>query len=83
MSRQTERAAARRQAKIDNAAIRFAARAALRKEKGLLPMVKPRKPAEHYVPVQTRGKSYPFSSKRQNAKQARIAAGRETLDLAA
>lgn len=83
MSRQTDRAAARRQTKIDNAALRLAARAAVRKEKGLLPMSKTKKPVEHYVPATARGKSYPFSSKRQDAKYARLSAGIITLALAA
>lgn len=75
MTRQVERARARSQAKVDDAAFRLAARAAVRKEKGLTPLPKTKPVAEHYVPATARGRSYPFSSKRQNAKYARLAAG--------
>ncbi|RVL38015.1 hypothetical protein [Sinorhizobium meliloti] len=75
MNRQVERARARSQAKIDDAAFRLAARAAVRKEKGLTPLPKTPKANYRYEPVMPRGKSYPFSSKRQNAKYTRLAAG--------
>lgn len=54
MSRQTERAAARHHAKVDRANAS-----------------KPGSyPASRYVPVQAKGKVYPFSSARQNARYA-------------
>ncbi|MBY3333788.1 hypothetical protein HFN98_24670 [Rhizobium laguerreae] len=65
MSRQTERAAARHQAKIDRAN---------ESKPGSYP-------ASRYVPVQPKGKAYPFSSARQNTKYASLTAG--TLRAAA
>lgn len=76
MSRQTQRAAARRQAKVNNSTGRVAARAALRKQKGLTPLSTAQTagyPESRYVPVQPAGKSYPFSSKRQAAKYSQMA----------
>ncbi len=54
MSRQTERAEARHQTKVDKANAR---------QPGSYP-------ASRYVPVQGKGKTYPFSSARQNARYA-------------
>ncbi|MBB6299952.1 hypothetical protein [Rhizobium leucaenae] len=54
MSRQTERAAARHQAKVDKANARQPSSY----------------PASRYAPVQPKGKAYPFSSARQNARYA-------------
>jgi hypothetical protein len=54
MSRQTDRADARNAAKVDRANWR---------QPGSYP-------ASLYVPFQPKGKKYPFSSKRQNAKYA-------------
>ncbi|WP_065091465.1 hypothetical protein [Rhizobium leucaenae] len=74
MSRQTERAEARHQAKVDKANGRVAARPAL-KATGY--------PPNRYLPVQSFGKKYPFSSARQNAKYARVHAGHQLLQAAA
>jgi hypothetical protein len=67
MSRQTDRADARYRAKVD--------RANERKANSY--------PASRYVPFQPKGKEYPFSSRRQDAKYARIFAGQLLLAAAA
>lgn len=86
MSRQTDRADARRQAKIDAANGRVAARAAVRKAKGMTPLPTVQAggyPASTYAPFVATGKKYPFSNVRQNAKYGRIFAGHVLLQAAA
>ena len=85
MSRQTDRADARNAAKTNRGNNKVAARAATRKAKGLPPLSTSQSegyPASITRPMQPRGKSYPFSSKRQNAKYARLAAGLALADAA-
>jgi len=68
MSRQTDRAAARLEAKKERAAATLERRAAVRGLKGLTPLSRSQKagyPQSTYVPHPTTGKVYPFGSRRQ------------------
>jgi hypothetical protein len=74
MSRQTIRAEARRQAKIDNTASKLAARVATRKAKGLSPLAKTPAANRRDVPAFNYGKTYAPNGKREVARRLAVAA---------
>lgn len=77
MSRQTARAEERNRAKVKAHEVSVAARKASRMQKGLTTLSTTQTtgyPKSRYVPHEVRGKSYPFSSRRQHARYATVAA---------
>jgi hypothetical protein len=74
MSRQTDRADARRLAKVEGARLRVEQRKDARAERGLTPLSKDQAagyPQSRYVPAATRGKTYPANGKQECARRVR------------